>query len=89
MISKERIFFLVDTILSKFENEKITIKDRKKVRSILIKGFTDEMKFFETIDAEAREKISRMRKTIPEGSGEWTALYEKFFDEEFKKRTRL
>ncbi len=88
MISKERIFHLTDKILDRFEKEKVPIKDRKKARSVLIRGFNEEMKFFETIDMEVRNKISRMRKRIAEGSGEWIALYEKFFDEEFRKRIR-
>ena len=89
MISKERIFHLADKILEELEKEKIQMKNRKAVRSTIIKGMTEEMKFFESIDKEVREKIGRMRKKVIEGTGEWIALYERFFNEEFRRRTGL
>ena len=89
MISKESIFYLADKILEEFEKEKIQMKNRKAARSTIIKGMTEEMKFFESIDREVKEKISRMKKKVVEGTGEWIALYERFFNDEFRKRTGL
>ena len=87
-MSRERIFHLADQIIERMKDQGIEVKDYRRLRSTIISAFTEEMRFFESLDAEARERISRMRKQPPEGSPEWQALYEKFFDEAFSKRVR-
>jgi hypothetical protein len=37
------------------------------------------------IDAVARQKIERQKRTILEGSQEWDILYRKYYNEEVKK----
>ena len=37
------------------------------------------------IDAAARHKIETQKRTIIEGSEEWTILYRKYYNEEVKK----
>ena len=89
MMSRERIFYLADTIVEELKKGGVKINDSRRLRSIIINTFSEEMRFFETLDREARDRIARMRKQIAEGSGEWIALYEKFFEEAFRKRVRL
>ncbi len=38
------------------------------------------------IDQNIREKITSMKRDVHEGSGEWTILYKKFFQEEMSRR---
>ncbi len=38
------------------------------------------------IDTNIREKITSMKRGVHEGSGEWTILYKKFFQEEMSRR---
>ncbi len=89
MMSRERVFQLADRILEELKRAKVEVKDFRRARSAIINSFSEELRFFETLDREARERISRMKRQIAEGSGEWQALYEKFFEEAFRKRVRL
>lgn len=54
---------------------------RLEVRKILEELLTQEAR----IDAEARRKIESQRRTIIEGSEEWTILYRKYYNDEVKK----
>ncbi len=87
--SRERIFHLVSIIMEEMEKEGLTLPEPERLRSRLTRAFSDELRVLETIDAEVRAKIGRMSKPIAEGSGEWKALYERFFDEEWKRRLRI
>ncbi len=87
--SRERVFHLVSMMISEMEREGLVIPEPEKLRSRLTRAFSDELRVLETIDAEVRSKIGRMSKPIAEGSGEWKALYERFFDEEWKRRLRI
>ena len=87
--SRERIFHLVSQMMEEMEKEGLVLPEPERLRSRLTRAFSDELRVLETIDAEVRAKIGRMSKPIAEGSGEWKALYEKFFDEEWKRRLRI
>jgi hypothetical protein len=54
---------------------------RLEVRKILEELFMQEAR----IDQAARQKIESQRRTIIEGSEEWTILYRKYYNEEVKK----
>lgn len=54
---------------------------RLEVRKILEQLLTQEAR----IDQSARQKIESQRRTIIEGSEEWTILYRKYYNEEVKK----
>ncbi len=88
-MSRERIFQLADEILAKLKESGVKITDSRRARSAVINALTEESRFIETLDAEARDRISRMKRRVIEGTGEWQALYEKFFMEAFHKRVRI
>jgi len=87
--SRERVFHLVTLILEELEKGGMIIPEPEKLRGRLTRVFSEELRVLETIDQEARSKIEKMSKPMAEGSGEWKALYEKFFDEEWKRRLKL
>ncbi len=87
--SRERVFHLVTLIVEGLEKEEITIPEPEKLRGRLTRVFSDELRILETIDQDVRSKIGKMSKPMAEGSGEWKALYERFFDEEWKRRLKL
>jgi len=87
--SRERVFHLVTLIVEELEKEGMIIPEPEKLRGRLTRVFSDELRVLETIDQEARSKIGKMSKPMAEGSGEWKALYERFFDEEWKRRLKL
>ena len=54
---------------------------RLEVRKILEALFMQEAR----IDQAARQKIESQRRTIIEGSEEWSILYRKYYNDEVKK----
>jgi uncharacterized protein len=56
------------------------------VRLQIVKTLTDELKIEEIIDAEVRRKLASYSRKILEGSGEWDVMYQKFYEQEMKKR---
>ncbi len=86
--SRERVFHLVDLILSEMEESGLTITDHGRLRSKLVRILSDELRVLETIDQEVRTKIDRMSKPIAEGSGEWNSLYERFFEDSWRQRLK-
>ena len=61
------------------------IEDRNTIR-LEVRKILDELLMQEArIDQEARRKIESQRRTIIEGSEEWTILYRKYYNDEVKK----
>jgi hypothetical protein len=54
---------------------------RLEVRKILEELFMQEAR----IDQSARQKIESQRRTIIEGTEEWSILYRKYYNDEVKK----
>ena len=61
------------------------IEDRNTVRLEVRKILENLMMQEARIDQAARQKIESQRRTIIEGSEEWTILYRKYYNEEVKK----
>jgi hypothetical protein len=61
------------------------IEDRNTVR-LEVRKIIEELLMQEArIDQAARQKIESQRRTIIEGSEEWTILYRKYYNEEVRK----
>ena len=61
------------------------IEDRNTIR-LEVRKILEELLMQEArIDQSARQKIESQRRTIIEGSEEWTILYRKYYNEEVKK----
>ena len=61
------------------------VEDRNTIR-LEVRKILEELLMQEArIDAAARQKIESQRRTIIEGSEEWTILYRKYYNEEVKK----
>ena len=61
------------------------IEDRNTIR-LEVRKILEELLMQEArIDQTARQKIESQRRTIIEGSEEWTILYRKYYNEEVKK----
>jgi hypothetical protein len=61
-------------------------KAENDVRLQIVKTLTDELKIEESIDAEVRRKLASYSRKILEGSREWDVMYQKFSEQEMKKR---
>lgn len=87
--SRDRVFHLISRIMEKLEEEQLNIPEKDRFRGKLTRAFMDELRVLETIDQDVRKRIEHMSKPIAEGSGEWRALYERFFEEEWRRRSKL
>ncbi len=66
-------------------NEVDFIEDRNTIR-LEVRKILEELLMQEArIDQEARRKIESQKRTIIEGSEEWTILYRKYYNDEVKK----
>ena len=54
-----------------------------KIAKRVISDFASEV---DDLDDKVREKLYSMQRTVIEGSDEWNALYEKFYQEELGRR---
>ena len=62
------------------------LKPENDVRLQIVKTLTDELKIEEVIDAEVRRKLASYARRIVEGNREWDVMYQKFYEQEMKKR---
>ena len=62
------------------------LKPENDVRLQIVKTLTDELKIEEVIDAEVRRKFASYSRKIVEGNREWDVMYQKFYEQEMKKR---
>jgi hypothetical protein len=60
--------------------------DEQEVRREIKRSFIQGLKIGESIDEVIKRKFQSFSKKIVEGSNEWNVLYNKFFEEEEKKR---
>jgi len=61
------------------------VEDRNTIR-LGVRKILEELLMQEArIDQAARQKIESQKRTIIEGSEEWTILYRKYYNEEVKK----
>lgn len=61
------------------------VEDRNTIR-LEVRKILEELLMQEArIDQAARQKIESQRRTIIEGSEEWTILYRKYYNDEVKK----
>jgi len=66
-------------------NEVEFVEDRDTIRQQIVTLLTNQLREEEKWDAEARKKISSMKKEILEDSEEWGVLYRKFYTEELRR----
>jgi uncharacterized protein len=62
------------------------LKPENDVRLQIVKTLTDELRIEEIVDAEVRRKLSSYSRKIVEGNREWDVMYQKFYEQEMKKR---
>lgn len=61
------------------------VEDRNTIRLEVRKILEELLNQEEKIDLAARHKIESQKKTIIEGSEEWTIMYRNYYNQEVKK----
>ena len=90
LLSDDKISHLAHLILKGLNQDGRAkfVEDEDKVLREIKRVMIDEVKAEEEIDLVVRRKLLSYSRPIYEGSPEWEVLYQKFFVEELKKRTR-
>lgn len=74
---------MMDVLIA--SNEVEFVEDRDTIRQQIVTLLTNQLREEEKWDAEARKKISSMKKEVLEDSEEWGVLYRKFYAEELRR----
>lgn len=70
---------LKDEGLAEVENERLVLAEIKRVLSL-------DQEADAQIDAAVRRKIASLSRQVPPGSREWDVLYQRYSEEERRKR---
>ncbi|MCP4157437.1 MAG: DUF507 family protein [bacterium] len=90
-LSRNKVNYLSSLITKYIEtNEEVDyIGDIGNVRFKIYHLIMDELKLYEQIELDAKERIKIQKRSVPEGSREWEILFRKFVTEELQKLGRL
>ena len=87
-LSRDKVNHISSLIVNDFENrEELDYKmDLNDVRLEITRVMTEELKFDERADSEARKIIASYKeKKIREGTPEWDIMYQKHYEEWLRK----
>lgn len=85
-ISDGRINYLSRRIAKLFiSNGDVDTDDIDFLSKEVKKGFIFFLQREEAVDKKVREKISSIKRGVPEGSTEWDILYRQYYNDEISK----
>jgi len=87
-LSRPKINYLSHLIVKALQQDGTVtfLKPENDVRLQIVKTLTDELKIEDVINAEVRRKLGSYSRKIVEGNREWDVMYQKFYEQEMKKR---
>jgi uncharacterized protein len=87
-LSRQKINHLSQLIIKELQKagHVTLLKPENDVRLQIVKTLTDELRIEEIVDAEVRRKLSSYSRKIIEGNREWDVMYQKFYEQEMKRR---
>jgi len=87
-LSRPKINYLSHLIVKALQRTGMVtlLKPENDVRLQIVKTLTDELRIEDVIDAEVRRRLASYSRKIVEGNREWDVMYQKFFEQEMKKR---
>ncbi len=90
-LSRNKVNHLTRLVVNYIENnEEIDyVGDIGDIRLRVFHLFMDELRMYEDIELNAKERISSQKKNIPEGSREWEILFRKYSNEELEKLGKI
>ena len=90
-LSEDRISHISHLVLDALvrnRNVDALLPEEKLLREIK-RTITAELQFEDEADAAARRTIQSLSRRVPEGSREWEVLYQKYREEELRRRRKL
>ncbi len=89
ILSEDKISHLSHLILKDIKNSPVTMQgDDILVLREIKRLIASEVHIDEEVDAIVRKKLTAYSRKIAEGTAEWTHQYNRFFEEEMRKRRR-
>ncbi|MCK4942029.1 MAG: DUF507 family protein [Candidatus Aminicenantes bacterium] len=86
-LSRNKVNCLTRLIIDYIEiNEELDyVEDIGNIRLKLFHIIMNELRMYEDIENNAKERVNSQKKSIPEGSREWEILFRKYANEELNK----
>jgi hypothetical protein len=90
-LNEERISHISHLILDKLMQDRNVdaLQAEERVLREIKRTITDELKFDDDADTAVRTMIQSLSRRVPEGSREWEVLYQKYREEELRRRRKL
>lgn len=90
-LSRNKVNYLSSLVSRYIENnEELDYSgDIGNIRLRIFHLIMNELKIFEQIELEAKERVKIQKRTVPEGSREWEILFRKYVSEELAKLGKL
>jgi hypothetical protein len=90
-LSRNKVNYLSSLVARYIENtDDIDYSvDIGNIRLRIFHLIMNELKIFEQIEMDAKERVKIQKRTVPEGSREWEILFRKYVSEELAKLGKL
>jgi len=90
-LSEDRISHISHLVLDMLMQDRTVdaIQPEERVLREIKRTIADELKFDDDADTVVRTMIQSLSRKVPEGSREWEVLYQKYREEELRRRRKL
>jgi len=90
-LSEDRISHVSHLVLDLLMQDRTVdaIQPEERLLREIKRTITDELKFDDEADDAVRRMIQSLSRKVPEGSREWEVLYQKYREEELRRRRKL
>lgn len=90
-LSEDRISHISHLVLDMLmQNRNVdALQPEERVLREIKRTITAELTFDDEADSAARRTIQSLSRRVPEGSREWEVLYQKYREEELRRRRKL
>jgi uncharacterized protein len=90
-LSEDRISHVSHLVLDMLMQDRHVdaIQPEERILREIKRTITDELKFDDEADTVVRTMIQSLSRKVPEGSREWEVLYQKYREEELRRRRKF
>ena len=90
-LSEDRISHISHLVLDVLVQDRHVdaLQPEERLLREIKRTITGELQFEDEADAAARRTIQSLSRRVPEGSPEWDVLYQKYMNEEMRRRKKV
>jgi len=90
-LSEDRISHVSHLVLDMLMQDRHVdaVQPEERILREIKRTITDELKFDDEADTVVRTMIQSLSRKVPEGSREWEVLYQKYREEELRRRRKI